>query len=74
MVERAVHSATGPGTHRRRRQANRVVRDALSPDAQAFISKKISILRHEGAPQNQATAMAHSYARRRGFDVPDRRA
>jgi hypothetical protein len=43
--------------------------DKASADAQDFISRKISKLRHEGYPQEQAIAIAHEYARKEGYAV-----
>lgn len=42
----------------------------LSDEAQEFISKKIEILRKEGKDADQASAIAYSMARQKGFDVP----
>lgn len=41
-----------------------------SPKAQAFISRKIRKLRHEGVPQKKAEAEAISIARQKGYKVP----
>jgi len=46
--------------------------DEVSKDAQDYISKKISKLRHEGYPQQQAIAIAYSYAKRKGYNVPEK--
>src|ERR1700693_1891075 len=43
----------------------------LSDEAQSFISKKIEILRKEGKDADQASAIAYSMAREKGFDVPE---
>jgi hypothetical protein len=45
--------------------------EKLSKDAQEFISKKIKLLIGEGRPQKQAQAMAYSYAKKEGFDIPE---
>lgn len=37
----------------------------LSPEAKAWISEKISKLRKEGKPQDQAVAIAHSMNKQR---------
>jgi hypothetical protein len=42
----------------------------LSDEAQDFISKKIEILRNEGKDADQASAIAYSMARQKGYDVP----
>ncbi len=43
-----------------------------SKEAQEYISEKIKKLRHEGYKPDQAAAIAYSYARRKGFDVPEK--
>jgi hypothetical protein len=45
--------------------------EKLTNDAKDFISKKIKKLIGEGRPQKQAVAMAYSYARKEGYDVPE---
>ena len=40
-----------------------------SEEAQDYISRKIRKLRHEGYKQDQAVAIAHSYARKEGYRV-----
>lgn len=47
----------------------RVPSMARPSKAAAFISAKIKKLLAEGYPQRQAVAIAHSYARRRGYRV-----
>lgn len=56
-------------THRRRRRSRRG-RRKTSVAAQKYISKKIKKLRHEGYAGRQATAIAFSMARDRGYKVP----
>jgi hypothetical protein len=48
-------------------------RDAVSPEAQEFISKKIKKNVEEGKPQEQAIAVAHSQAREEGYEVPEKK-
>jgi len=43
---------------------------SISPEARAFIARKIPILVHEGMPQRQAVATAYAMARRRFPSVP----
>ena len=43
----------------------------LSKKAREYISRKIKILMDEGYPQKQAVAIAYSYARRKGYKVPE---
>ena len=43
----------------------------LTQDAKDFIAKKIKKLIGEGRPQKQAVAMAYSYAKKEGYDVPN---
>jgi hypothetical protein len=45
----------------------------LSKKAQSFISRKIKKLLDEGYPQEQAVAVAYSYAKKRGFKVRKKR-
>lgn len=45
----------------------------LSPEASKFISDKIAFLRKEGRPEAQAQAMAYSYAKRKGFKIPNKK-
>jgi transposase len=45
----------------------------LSKRAQSYISKKIKKLIEEGYPQEQAIAIAYSYAQRHGFKVRKKR-
>lgn len=48
--------------------------EKLSQDAKDFISKKIAYLMDkEGMPQKQAIAVAYSYAKEEGYDVPKRK-
>jgi len=46
----------------------------LSSEAQEFISNKISVLKGEGKDDAQASAIAYSMAREKGFDVPEKKA
>jgi hypothetical protein len=48
-----------------------IVKEKLTDDAQDFISKKIKLLVKEGRPMKQAQAMAYSYAKKEGYDVPE---
>lgn len=41
-------------------------------DKQEYISSKIRKLRDEGMPPKQRVAVALSYARREGYDVPEK--
>jgi len=46
----------------------------MSDEASDWISKKIKFLmEEEGKPQDQAIAMAHSMAREKGYDVPEKK-
>jgi len=47
--------------------------NAASDEAQAWISKKIEKLVGEGKSQEQAAAIAYSMARKKGFDVPEKK-
>lgn len=42
----------------------------MTKQAKAFISKKIKMIMHEGYPQQQAIAIAHSMARKAGYSIP----
>lgn len=44
--------------------------EELTDDAKDFIQKKIKKLIGEGMPQKQAVAVAYSYARKEGYEVP----
>ena len=47
--------------------------EEMTDDAKEFISKKIKFLRDEGKPENVAQAIAYSYARKKGFKVPEKK-
>jgi hypothetical protein len=46
----------------------------VSPKAQKYISKKIEKLINEGYDKDQASAIAYSKARKKGYDVPEKTA
>lgn len=46
----------------------------MTDEAQEFISKKIEyLMEEEGMPQDQAIAVAYSYAKEEGYDVPEKK-
>ena len=49
-------------------------REAVTDEAQEFISKKIEVLMNEGREQDQAIAIAYSMAKEEGYDVPEKTA
>jgi hypothetical protein len=49
------------------------IEEEMTDDAKDYISRKIKFLRDEGKPENQAVAMAYSYARKKGFKVPQKK-
>jgi len=49
-------------------------KEAASEEAQEWISKKIKhLIENEGKTQEQAAGQAHSMAREKGFDVPEKK-
>lgn len=49
-------------------------KEAVSDEAQKFISEKIKYLvEHEGKTQEQAAAIAYSLAREKGFSIPEKK-
>jgi len=49
------------------------VSNKMSDDAQSWISNKIKLLVEEGKSQDQAIAQAYSMARKKGYDVPEKK-
>jgi len=47
--------------------------EETSDDAKEYISKKIKLLRDEGKPEDQAIAIAYSYAKKKGFKLPEKK-
>lgn len=50
--------------------ASKTLKQAVSSEAEEYVSKKIKKLRDEGYEDSQASAIAYDYARKHGYEVP----